>query len=145
MAATVDVISDGRVDFAIGAGWNEEESSVYGIPLYVLGERIRQLGEACEVVRRLWTETVTDFDGRYYQLTDARCEPKPVQKPYPPFDIGGGRLAAGERRFSAETSSGAPSHHQGMERVMPDPLRFAWGKRTAQLGRARPAAWCGSG
>src|SRR5215469_13935959 len=90
IGATVDIISHGRLDFGIGAGWNELECSMYGIPLYTPGERIRRLGEACEVFRRLWTETVANFDGRYYQLTDARCEPKPVQQPYPPFVIGGG-------------------------------------------------------
>src|SRR5438034_7629504 len=89
MGATVDAISHGRLDFGIGAGWNELECSMYGIPLYAPGERIRRLGEACEVVKRLWTETVANFDGKYYQLKDARCEPKPVQKPYPPFVIGG--------------------------------------------------------
>jgi F420-dependent oxidoreductase-like protein len=89
MGATVDVISGGRLDFGIGAGWNELEHNAYGIPLYPAGERIRRLGEACEVIRRLWTETVTSFDGRYYQLKDARCEPKPLQKPYPPFVLGG--------------------------------------------------------
>jgi F420-dependent oxidoreductase-like protein len=89
MAATVDVISQGRMDFGIGAGWNELEHTAYGIPLYSPGERIARLDEACEVVRLLWTETVANFDGRYYQLKDARCEPKPVQKPYPPFVIGG--------------------------------------------------------
>src|SRR6266480_7322936 len=89
MGATVDVISHGRLDFGIGAGWNELECSMYGIPLYAPGERIRRLGEACEVVKKLWTETVANFDGKYYQLKDARCEPKPVQKPYPPFVIGG--------------------------------------------------------
>jgi F420-dependent oxidoreductase-like protein len=89
MGATVDIISHGRMDFGIGAGWNELESNMYGIPLYSPGERIRRLGEACEVVKRLWTETVANFDGKYYQLKDARCEPKPVQKPYPPFVIGG--------------------------------------------------------
>jgi alkanesulfonate monooxygenase SsuD/methylene tetrahydromethanopterin reductase-like flavin-dependent oxidoreductase (luciferase family) len=62
---------------------------MYGIPLYTPGERIRRLGEACEVIKRLWTETVANFDGKYYQLKDARCEPKPVQKPYPPYVIGG--------------------------------------------------------
>jgi len=62
---------------------------MYGIPLYAPGERIRRLGEACEVVKRLWTETVANFDGKYYQLKDARCEPKPVQKPFPPYVIGG--------------------------------------------------------
>jgi F420-dependent oxidoreductase-like protein len=90
MGATVDVISEGRLDFGIGAGWNELEHTAYGIPLYTPGERIRRLGEACEVIRLLWTQTVANFDGRYYQLKEARCEPKPVQKPYPPFVIGGG-------------------------------------------------------
>jgi F420-dependent oxidoreductase-like protein len=88
-AATVDVISNGRLDFGIGAGWNEYEHTSMGIPLYAPGERIRRLHEACEIARRLWTQHLTDFDGRYYQLKDARCEPKPVQKPYPPFVIGG--------------------------------------------------------
>ncbi len=89
IGATVDHISHGRLDFGIGAGWNELESNMYGIPLYKPGERIRRLGESCEVVKRLWTDTVANFDGKYYQLQDARCEPKPVQKPYPPFVIGG--------------------------------------------------------
>jgi alkanesulfonate monooxygenase SsuD/methylene tetrahydromethanopterin reductase-like flavin-dependent oxidoreductase (luciferase family) len=60
-----------------------------GIPLYAPGERIRRFGEACEIIKRLWTHHLTDFDGRYYQLSEARCEPKPIQKPYPPFVIGG--------------------------------------------------------
>ena len=89
IGATVDNISHGRLDFGIGAGWNELESNMYGIPLYAPGERIRRLGEACELIKRMWTETVANFDGKYYQLKDARCEPKPVQKPYPPFVIGG--------------------------------------------------------
>jgi len=89
MGATVDIISHGRLDFGIGAGWNELECRMYGIPLYPPGERIRRLGEACEVIKRLWRETVANFDGKYYQLKDARCEPKPVQKPNPPFVIGG--------------------------------------------------------
>lgn len=90
MGATVDIISRGRLDFGIGAGWNELEHTAYGIPLYSAGERIRRFGEACEVIKRMWTEEAPDFDGRYYQLKGARCEPKPVQKPYPPFVIGGG-------------------------------------------------------
>jgi F420-dependent oxidoreductase-like protein len=89
MAATVDVISNGRLDFGIGAGWNEYEHTSMGIPLYAPGARIRRLGEACEIIRQLWTQHLTDFEGRYYQLKEARCEPKPIQKPYPPFVIGG--------------------------------------------------------
>jgi F420-dependent oxidoreductase-like protein len=90
IAATVDVISAGRLDFGIGAGWNEYEHQSMGIPLYTPGERLRRLGEACEIFRQLFTQPLTTFDGRYYQLADARCEPKPIQKPYPPFVIGGG-------------------------------------------------------
>jgi F420-dependent oxidoreductase-like protein len=89
IAATVDIISDGRLDFGIGAGWNELEHNAYGIPLYPVGERIRRLGEACQVIRLLWTEQAPSFEGKYYRLTKAYCEPKPVQKPYPPFVIGG--------------------------------------------------------
>ena len=90
IAATVDVISNGRLDFGIGAGWNDYEHTSMGIPLYAPGERIRRLGEACELIKLLFTRHTTDYDGRYYQLKDARSEPKPVQKPYPPFVIGGG-------------------------------------------------------
>jgi F420-dependent oxidoreductase-like protein len=89
MAATVDVISNGRLEFGVGAAWNEYEHESMGIPLYAPGERIRRLGEACEITRLLFTQHLTDFEGRYYQLKQARCEPKPVQKPYPPFVIGG--------------------------------------------------------
>ena len=89
MAATVDIIAHGRLNFGIGAGWSEREHLAYGIPLPPPGERIRRLGEACEMIRRLWTETVVSFDGRYYHLSEAYCEPKPIQKPYPPFVIGG--------------------------------------------------------
>jgi F420-dependent oxidoreductase-like protein len=93
IAATVDVISNGRLDFGIGAGWNVYEHESMGIPLYAPGERIRRFGEACAIIKSLFTEHLTTFDGRYYQLKDARCEPKPIQKPYPPFVIGG----SGER------------------------------------------------
>ena len=89
MGATVDIISHGRMDFGIGAGWNELEHSSYGISLPAPGDRIRMLGEACEIIRLMWTEEAPTFEGRYYQVQDARCEPKPVQKPFPPFVIGG--------------------------------------------------------
>jgi F420-dependent oxidoreductase-like protein len=90
MGATLDSIAGGRFDFGIGAGWNELEHNAYGIPLYKPGERIARFAEACEVVRLMWTEDAPDFNGRYYQLQGARCEPKPIQKPHPPFVIGGG-------------------------------------------------------
>jgi F420-dependent oxidoreductase-like protein len=90
MAATVDIISTGRLDLGMGAGWNEYEHHSMGIPLYAPGERIRRLGEACALIKQLFTQDVTSFKGRYYQLEEARCEPKPIQKPHPPLLIGGG-------------------------------------------------------
>jgi len=90
MAATVDIVSNGRLDLGLGAGWNEYEHNSMGIPLYASGERIRRLGEACALIKQLFTQDVTNYAGRYYQLQEARCDPKPVQKPHPPFVIGGG-------------------------------------------------------
>ncbi|MEJ7838386.1 MAG: TIGR03560 family F420-dependent LLM class oxidoreductase [Thermomicrobiales bacterium] len=90
IAATVDVISKGRLDFGIGAGWNVYEHESMGLELYKPGERIRRMNEACEMIKGLFTKPTVDFDGRYYQLKEARSEPKPVQKPWPPFVIGGG-------------------------------------------------------
>jgi F420-dependent oxidoreductase-like protein len=89
MATTVDIIAHGRLNFGIGTGWSEQEHRAYGIPLSPPGERIRRLAEACEMIQRLWTEPVVSFEGRYYQLSEAHCEPKPIQNPHPPFVIGG--------------------------------------------------------
>jgi F420-dependent oxidoreductase-like protein len=90
IAATLDVISGGRLDFGIGAGWNEYEHTSNDIPLYEPAERIRRFEEACQIWKLLFTQPTADFDGRYYQLKEARLEPKPIHKPYPPFVIGGG-------------------------------------------------------
>jgi F420-dependent oxidoreductase-like protein len=89
MATNVDIIAHGRLNFGIGTGWDQKEHQALGIPLPSPGERVLRLGEACELIRRLWTESVVNFEGRYYQLRDAQCEPRPTQKPYPPFVIAG--------------------------------------------------------
>jgi F420-dependent oxidoreductase-like protein len=94
MAATLDIVSGGRLELGIGAGWNTEESGAYGIELGTPRERSERLEEACEVVTGLLTQETTDFTGKYYRLTAARCEPKPVQQPHPPICIGG----SGEKR-----------------------------------------------
>jgi F420-dependent oxidoreductase-like protein len=94
MAASLDVISGGRLELGIGAGWNEEESAAYGIDLPPLRERFDRFEEACEVLDLLLTQETSSFGGKHYQLVDARCEPKPAQQPRPPFVIGGG----GEKR-----------------------------------------------
>jgi F420-dependent oxidoreductase-like protein len=89
MAATLDVISNGRLELGLGAGWNEEESTAYGIDLPPLKERFDRFDEALEVITRLLTQTESTFEGRHYRLQAARCEPKPVQQPHPPICIGG--------------------------------------------------------
>ena len=94
ICATLDVVSGGRLDIGLGAAWNEAEHTAYGIAFPPLGERMDMLEEACQVLDLLLTEKVSNFAGTHYRLTDAYCEPKPVQRPRPPLVIGGG----GEKR-----------------------------------------------
>ena len=89
MAAALDVITEGRLEFGLGAGWHEPEHRMYGLPFGTTADRIRALGEACQIAKLLWTQEVSSFEGRYYTLTDARCEPKPLQRPHPPITVGG--------------------------------------------------------
>ena len=89
IATTVDHISGGRLEFGIGAAWNEPEFAMIGMPFPSAGDRIRMLNEACYVFKALWTEPRATYAGRFYTITDAIAEPKPVQKPYPPIWIGG--------------------------------------------------------
>lgn len=96
IAAGVDVISGGRLEFGIGAGSNvtvpfaRREYAAHGLPFHDAAYATGSLAEACTVIRRLWTESEPfDFDGRYHRLAGAYCSPKPVQRPHPPFMIGG--------------------------------------------------------
>ena len=100
MAATIDIISGGRLELGIGAGWNEEESGAYGIELGTPRERSDRFEEACQVLIGLLSQETTDFDGKFYQLAGARCEPKGPQRPHPPICIGG----SGERRTLLTTA-----------------------------------------
>ena len=90
MATTVDHISNGRLNFGLGAGWFEYEHKVHGWEFPDIPERLKRLREALELTVRLWTEEAASFDGTYYQLDGAPHNPKPVQKPHPPIMIGGG-------------------------------------------------------
>src|SRR6266567_5571167 len=85
-AATVDHLSNGRLEFGIGAAWAEVEHSMYGFE--GLDHRVGRLSESLQIIRSLWTQPTTTFEGRYYRLTDAVFKPKPVQKPHPPIWIG---------------------------------------------------------
>jgi F420-dependent oxidoreductase-like protein len=89
MAATVDIISGGRLEIGVGAGWNQMECDAYGIDLPPLKERFDRFDEGVEAIVMLLTEPVSNLAGNYVRLTEARCEPKPVQRPHPPITIGG--------------------------------------------------------
>ena len=90
MASTVDVLSHGRLDFGIGAGWYEEEYLAYGYEFPPTpGDRLRRLEEALQVIRAMWTEPYAKFEGQFYRADGAINEPKGVQKPHPPIWIGG--------------------------------------------------------
>ncbi|HKP86686.1 MAG TPA: LLM class F420-dependent oxidoreductase [Blastocatellia bacterium] len=89
MGATVDHTSGGRLIMGIGAGWFELEHKAYGIHFGTTAERINRVDEAAEIIKRLWSEKQVTFEGRYYQLQDAYCEPKPLQQPRPPLMMGG--------------------------------------------------------
>ena len=94
MAATLDIISEGRLNLGLGAGWFEPEAKAYGLDLGSVKQRLDRFDEAVEVIARLLSQEVTSFDGRYFHLAEARCEPKGPQRPHPPIAIGG----QGERR-----------------------------------------------
>ena len=84
--ADVDVLSGGRVDFGVGIGWLREEFEAVAMPFEHRGARS---DEHLNVMKALWTEEISSFDGRYYQLPECRMYPKPVQQPHPPIHVGG--------------------------------------------------------
>jgi F420-dependent oxidoreductase-like protein len=105
IATTIDHVSGGRLELGIGAAWYEMEHEEYGIPFPTTGRRIRMMGETAKILKSLWTEHRTTFEGRYYTIRDALCEPKPVQQPHIPLWIGG----QGEQltlRMVAESADG---------------------------------------
>jgi alkanesulfonate monooxygenase SsuD/methylene tetrahydromethanopterin reductase-like flavin-dependent oxidoreductase (luciferase family) len=88
IATTVDHLSSGRLEFGIGAAWATNEHEMYGIS--GLEHRVGLFSEGLQVIKSLWTEERTNFDGRYYKMRNAVANPKPIQKPYPPIWIGSG-------------------------------------------------------
>jgi len=102
--ATLDQLSGGRTVLGLGAGWHQGEYDAYGIPFPPIGERMRILEEAVQCVRLLTTEEVADFDGAHFRLTDARCEPKPVQARFPIWVGGGGEKVT--LRITAQHADG---------------------------------------
>lgn len=88
-AAAVDVLSGGRLELGLGAGWHEGEHRAFGIPYPPTGERIRRLDESIRVIQALWAGGPARFDGKFYRLDGGTAWPKPAQQPRIPFVIGG--------------------------------------------------------
>jgi F420-dependent oxidoreductase-like protein len=131
MAATLDVITGGRLLLGIGAAWQENEHLAYGIPFGTVQERLARLDEACDVLKALWTRERSTYRGRFYQLDDAPLMPKPVQRPHPELMIGGGgekvtlRIAA--KHADHWNTWGGPLAHAHKGRILDE--------HCAKLGR----------
>ncbi len=144
IATTVDHLSGGRLEFGIGAAWAQNEHDSLGF--VGLDQRVGRLSESLRVIRSLWTEERTTFDGRYYQLQDAVSNPKPVQKPYPPIWIG----ASGEQtlRLAARhadvwnLSSADPEHFAELSGRL-DQACAVIGRDPASLRRSIQLHWDG--
>jgi F420-dependent oxidoreductase-like protein len=132
MVATTDIISGGRLELGVGAGWNQMECDAYGIELPPLRERFDRFDEGVEAIVALLSQETATLDGRYVKLTGARCEPKPVQRPHPPITIGG--------RGRTRTLRTAARLAQQWNAITPDPQDWLSLKETlvehcASVGR----------
>ncbi|HEY5035241.1 MAG TPA: TIGR03560 family F420-dependent LLM class oxidoreductase [Candidatus Dormibacteraeota bacterium] len=144
LAVTVDHLSGGRLEFGIGAAWAAIEHSMYGIE--GLDHRVGRLSEALQIIKSLWTEERTNFDGRYYKMTDAIANPKPVQKPYPPIWIG----ASGETtiklvaRYADVWNTGSAEIDKGTEVIARlEDACGAVGRDPSEIRRSIQFAWDG--
>ena len=105
-ATTLDLLSDGRLEFGLGAGWNVRDYEQLGIPYDTPKIRVDRMEEALALIKRLWTEETVTHEGAYYRVRDAKVLPRPTQLPHPPVMIGGGgprmlRIAAREAQIVA--------------------------------------------
>jgi F420-dependent oxidoreductase-like protein len=144
MAVTVDHLSGGRLEFGIGAAWAEIEHGMYGIE--GLEHRVGRLSESLRVIKSLWTEERTNFEGRYYKLTDAIANPKPVQKPYPPMWIGASgpttlRLVA--RHADVWNIAGGDPERVKDLTAMLDEACSAVGRDSSEIRRSLQFGWDG--
>lgn len=130
-AASLDNISGGRLNFGIGAGWKDVEYEAYGYTFPGPGARIRQLDEALEVCRRMWTTGKASFEGRYYRVRGAPCSPKPVQAPLPVWVGGTGDRTLHVAAKHADAVNFSWSHPPGFIKDRLDVLKSHCGR----LGR----------
>jgi F420-dependent oxidoreductase-like protein len=140
ITSTVDVISGGRLDWGIGAGWYENEYRSYGYEFPKPKDRIGMLRECVEIVRSMWTEPETTYKGKYYEVARAHCDPKPIQSPHPPIWVGGGgeqlTLRVVARHADCSNFGGKPDQWAHKRDVLrehcasvgrdPDAIRMTW-------------------
>jgi F420-dependent oxidoreductase-like protein len=144
LAVTVDHLSGGRLEFGIGAAWAAVEHSMYGID--GLDHRVGRLSESLKIIRSLWTEERTNFEGRYYRMTDAIANPKPIQKPYPPIWIGASgettiRLVA---RYADVWNTGSAEIDKGTDAIRRlEDACGAVGRNPSEIRRSIQFAWDG--
>jgi F420-dependent oxidoreductase-like protein len=141
LAVTVDHLSGGRLEFGIGAAWATIEHSMYGIE--GLDHRVGRFSESLQIIKSLWTEERTNFDGRYYQMKDAIANPKPIQKPHPPIWIGASgpttiKLVA---RHADVWNTGSDKAPDVMQRL--DEACIAIGRNPSEIRRSIQFAWDG--
>lgn len=137
-AATLDVLSNGRYELGLGAGWHDRDYKSLGMPMDRGRVRVERLAEAVRLMKRLFTEEEVTHEGRYYRMEAAKCAPKTVQQPHPPFLIAGGgpqilELAAQEADILALVPFGAGAKTPSVDDVSFDTAR-------AQLQRVREIA-----
>jgi len=136
--ATLDVLSSGRLDVAIGAGWNEPEYRAIGLSFDPIRVRQARLAEAIAVIKGCFGESAFSFAGEHYTITDYDGYPKPIQRPYPPFLIGGGgRRTLELAALEANIVGLAPRILSGQR---PDPHSITWAATEEKIGWVREAA-----
>jgi F420-dependent oxidoreductase-like protein len=144
LAVTVDHLSGGRLEFGIGAAWATIEHTMYGIE--GLDHRVGRLSESLHIIKSLWTDERTNFDGRYYKMTDAIANPKPIQKPHPPIWIGASgqttiRLVA---RHADVWNTGTAEIDKGTEAITRlEDACGALGRDPSEIRRSIQIAWDG--
>jgi probable F420-dependent oxidoreductase len=136
--ATLDVLSGGRLDVAIGAGWNKPEYDAIGLPFDPVGVRVGRLTEAIAVIKGCFGQSAFSFAGEHYTITDYDGYPKPLQQPHPPILVGGG----GKRTL---TLAGREADIVGLaprilSRQRPDPTSITWAATEEKVGWVREAA-----
>ena len=141
LAVTVDHLSGGRLEFGIGAAWATIEHSMYGIE--GLDHRVGRLSESLRIIKSLWSEERTNFEGRYYQMKDAIGNPKPIQKPHPPIWIGasGATTIKLVARYADVWNTGSDKDPDVVKRL--DDACGAIGRDPSEIRRSIQHAWDG--